>query len=43
MTGKLAVTGAQDDMAYVWETHSGEVILHCKDHKVGYMFVIHLM
>ncbi|PNF29745.1 hypothetical protein B7P43_G11201 [Cryptotermes secundus] len=34
MTGKLAVTGAQDDVAYVWETHSGEVILHCKDHKI---------
>ncbi|KDR12269.1 Angio-associated migratory cell protein [Zootermopsis nevadensis] len=31
--GRLAVTGAEDDMAYVWETHSGEVVLQCKGHK----------
>jgi hypothetical protein len=33
-TGRLAVTGAEDDMAYIWETHSGEIVLQCKGHKV---------
>ncbi|GFG40869.1 hypothetical protein Cfor_08899 [Coptotermes formosanus] len=32
-TGRLAVTGAEDEMTYVWETHSGDVVLHCKGHK----------
>jgi hypothetical protein len=32
------VTGAEDEMAYVWETHSGDVVLHCKGHKVGKSF-----
>jgi WD40 repeat protein len=40
-TGKLAVTGAEDEMAYVWETHTGDVVLHCKGHKVGAVFVSH--
>ena len=34
-TGRLAVTGAEDEIAYVWETHTGDVVLHCKGHKVG--------
>jgi len=38
-TGRLAVTGAEDEMAYVWETHTGDVVLHCKGHKVGAVFV----
>jgi ribosome assembly protein SQT1 len=42
-TGRLAVTGAEDDTAYVWETHSGEVVLQCKGHKVGIIFVIYSM
>jgi hypothetical protein len=40
-TGRLAATGAEDDMAYVWETHTGDVVLHCKGHKVGAVFVSH--
>jgi hypothetical protein len=40
-TGRLAVTGAEDDMAYVWETQSGEIVLQCKGHRVGIVFVIH--
>ncbi|CAH0558160.1 unnamed protein product [Brassicogethes aeneus] len=30
---KLAVTGGQDDVAYVWDTESGEVVLECTGHK----------
>lgn len=41
--GSLAVTGGEDDMAYVWATSSGEVILECTGHKdsvteVGFNF-----
>ncbi|KAJ4442043.1 hypothetical protein ANN_11909 [Periplaneta americana] len=31
--GNLAVTGAEDDMAFVWKTNSGEIILNCTGHK----------
>jgi hypothetical protein len=39
-TGRLAVTGAEDEMAYVWETLTGDVVLHCKGHKVGAVFEV---
>nr|CAD7261302.1 unnamed protein product [Timema shepardi] len=32
-SGNLAVTGGEDDKAYVWETHTGNVILECKGHR----------
>ena len=38
-SGRLAVTGAEDEMTYVWETHTEDVVLHCKGHKVGAVFV----
>lgn len=31
--GTLAVTGGEDDMAYVWSTLTGEVMLECTGHK----------
>lgn len=31
--GQYAVTGGQDDMAYVWSTLTGEVIFECTGHK----------
>lgn len=31
--GQYAVTGGQDDMAYVWSTLTGELILECTGHK----------
>lgn len=41
--GLIAVTGAEDDMAYVWSTSTGEVIFECTGHKdsvteVGFNF-----
>lgn len=30
--GQLAVTGGQDDVAYVWSTSTGEIILECTGH-----------
>lgn len=30
---KLAVTGGEDDMAYVWDTSSGEIVMECTGHK----------
>lgn len=41
--GLLAVTGGEDDMAFVWSTGSGEVVLECTGHKdsvteVGFNF-----
>lgn len=41
--GTLAVTGGEDDMAYVWSTSSGEVVFECTGHKdsvteVGFNF-----
>lgn len=31
--GKLAVTGGQDDRAYVWQTNDGEIVFECTGHK----------
>lgn len=31
--GALVVTGGEDDMAYVWSSSSGEVVLECTGHK----------
>lgn len=31
--GKLAVTGGQDDKAYVWEIESGKIVLECTGHQ----------
>jgi len=31
--GNLAVTGGQDDMAYVWEIHNGQILFECTGHK----------
>lgn len=31
--GKLAVTGGQDDKAYVWEIDTGKVLLECSGHE----------
>ncbi|XP_034950314.1 angio-associated migratory cell protein [Chelonus insularis] len=36
--GKLAATGGEDDMAYVWDTSSGEIIHECKGHKDSLIF-----
>lgn len=36
--GKLAISGGQDDMAYVWDTKTGEVILECTGHKDSIIF-----
>lgn len=30
--GKLAATGGEDDMAYVWDTSTGEIVLRCTGH-----------
>lgn len=32
-TGSLAASGGEDDMAYMWDTSYGEVILECTGHK----------
>jgi WD40 repeat protein len=34
-TGQFAVTGGEDDVAYVWDLRTGEVKLTCKDNTVG--------
>ncbi|KAE8744336.1 hypothetical protein FOCC_FOCC009059, partial [Frankliniella occidentalis] len=31
--GKLAVTGGQDDKAYVWEIENGKILLECTGHQ----------
>ncbi len=36
--GKLAVTGGQDDKAYVWEIESGKILLECTGHEVSKKF-----
>lgn len=36
--GKLAVTGGEDDKAYVWDTETGEIILDCTGHKDSVIF-----
>ncbi|XP_018573671.1 angio-associated migratory cell protein-like [Anoplophora glabripennis] len=32
-TSELAVTGGEDDIAYLWNTNNGEVLLECTGHK----------
>ncbi|XP_075212250.1 angio-associated migratory cell protein isoform X2 [Lycorma delicatula] len=32
-TNTLAVTGSEDDKAYVWNTSSGEILFECTNHK----------
>lgn len=36
--GKLAVTGGEDDLAYVWDTESSEVVLECTGHEDSVIF-----
>ncbi|KAL2715846.1 angio-associated migratory cell protein [Vespula squamosa] len=36
--GKFAVTGGEEDKAYVWDTTSGEIILNCIGHKDSVIF-----
>ncbi|XP_035738031.1 angio-associated migratory cell protein-like [Vespa mandarinia] len=36
--GKFAVTGGEEDKAYVWDTTSGEIILNCTGHKDSVIF-----
>ncbi|XP_017767911.1 PREDICTED: angio-associated migratory cell protein [Nicrophorus vespilloides] len=31
--GKLAITGGEDDMAYVWDTSTAELLFECTGHK----------
>lgn len=35
--GNLAITGGEDDQAYVWEIQNGEIIMECKGHNVSFM------
>ncbi|CAB3230877.1 unnamed protein product [Arctia plantaginis] len=37
--GKLAVTGGEDDKAYVWAVETGELIMDCIGHKDSVVFV----
>lgn len=37
--GKLAVTGGEDDKAYVWSVESGQVVHECVNHKDSVIFV----
>ncbi|CAH1959975.1 unnamed protein product [Acanthoscelides obtectus] len=32
-SGQIAVTGGEDDIAYVWDTNSGDVLFECTGHK----------
>ncbi|KAJ8683408.1 hypothetical protein QAD02_019200, partial [Eretmocerus hayati] len=36
--GKYAVTGGEDDKAYVWDVKNGEIYLECTDHKDSVIF-----
>ncbi|RVE54156.1 hypothetical protein evm_001279 [Chilo suppressalis] len=36
--GKLAVTGGEDDVAFVWSTETGEVVMKCDGHKDSVIF-----
>lgn len=36
--GKFAVTGGEEDKAYVWDTSTGEIILNCTGHKDSIIF-----
>lgn len=35
---KYAVTGGEDDKAYVWDVKTGEVIIECTEHKDSVIF-----
>lgn len=35
----LAASGGEDDLAYVWNTHTGEVVLKCDGFKDSVVFV----
>lgn len=37
--GLLAVTGGEDDKAYVWSVESGNVVMNCTGHKDSVVFV----
>lgn len=37
--GKIAVTGGEDDKAYVWSVETGEVLMDCIGHKDSVIFV----
>lgn len=37
--GKIAVTGGEDDKAYVWSVETGEVVMDCTGHKDSVIFV----
>lgn len=36
--GELAVTGSEEDKAYLWNTVTGEIILECTGHKDSVIF-----
>ncbi|GBP96067.1 Angio-associated migratory cell protein [Eumeta japonica] len=38
-SGKVAVTGGEDDKAYVWNVNTGDIIMECGGHKDSVMFV----
>lgn len=38
-TGTLAVTGGEDDKAYVWSVETGNVVMDCTGHKDSVIFV----
>ncbi|KAG8254883.1 hypothetical protein J6590_106189, partial [Homalodisca vitripennis] len=40
INGNLAVTGGEDEKAYVWVTQTGEVVFECEGHKVRFHFTI---
>lgn len=37
--GKMAVTGGEDDKAYVWSVETGQLIMDCTGHKDSIIFV----
>lgn len=37
--GKIAVTGGEDDKAYVWSVETGQEVMDCKGHKDSVIFV----
>ncbi|CAK1550034.1 unnamed protein product [Leptosia nina] len=39
LNGKVAVTGGEDDKAFVWSVETGDVIMDCKGHKDSVIFV----
>ncbi|XP_047545134.1 angio-associated migratory cell protein [Vanessa atalanta] len=38
-SGKLAITGGEDDKAYVWSVETGDVVMDCTGHKDSVIFV----